>query len=112
MRGYDMILDKINPDDLFPTERVETSVLGKMPYTVKDMTKIYDAAYVATNERLILNVDMDGQFYYRNIQFNEIKEIKSDEHELKITFDYGVFTLKECNADEVKAMSDYLHAKM
>ncbi len=69
-------------------------------------------AYVATNERLILNVDMDGQFYYRNIQFSEIKGIKTIDNALEITFDYGVFTLEESDADKVKAMSEYLHSKI
>ncbi|PCF52812.1 hypothetical protein [Staphylococcus delphini] len=107
-----MILDRINPDDLFPTEYIETSVLGIMPYQMKDVTKRFEAAYVATNERLILNVDMDGQFYYRNIQFSEIKAIKTTDHALEITFDYGVFTLEESEADKVKAMSEYLHSKI
>lgn len=107
-----MILDRINLDDLFPTEHIETSVLGIMPYQMKDMTKRFEAAYVATNERLILNVDMDGQFYYRNIQFSEIKGIKTIDNALEITFDYGVFTLEESDADKVKAMSEYLHSKI
>ena len=29
-------------------------------------------------ERLIMNVDMNGQFYYRNIPYNEIEEIHFD----------------------------------
>ncbi|MEJ7541998.1 hypothetical protein [Staphylococcus intermedius] len=107
-----MILDRINPDDLFPTEHIVTSVLGVMPYQMKDVAKRFDAAYVATNERLILNVDMDGQFYYRNIQFNEIKAIKTTDTALEIKFDYGVFTLEESDADKVKAMSNYLHTKI
>ncbi|ARJ50785.1 hypothetical protein [Staphylococcus lutrae] len=107
-----MILDRVNPDDLFPTEHVETSVKGIMPYQMKDETKRFEAAYVVTNERLILNVDMDGQFYYRNIQFSEIKDIQAEGQTLTITFDYGVFTLEESNPEQVKAVSAYLQSKL
>ncbi|SUM31971.1 Uncharacterised protein [Staphylococcus gallinarum] len=29
-------------------------------------TSEFEGAFIATNERLILNVDMNGEFYYRS----------------------------------------------
>ena len=61
-----MILDNVNPDDLFPTEKKGPSVLGVIEYNVQGQTK-FEGAFIATNERLIMNVDMNGQFYYRDV---------------------------------------------
>ena len=69
-----MILDNVNPDDLFPTEKKGPSVLGMIEYNVQGQTK-FEGAFIATNERLIMNVDMNGQFYYRNIRYDEINQI-------------------------------------
>lgn len=67
LEGADkMILDRVNPEDLFPTEKVGPAVLGIIEYEVQGQSE-YEGAYIATNERLIMNVDMNGQFYYRNI---------------------------------------------
>ena len=60
-----MILDNVNPNDLFPTEQKGPTLLGDMDYPVRGEVKTFKAGYVATSERLILNVDMDGEFYYR-----------------------------------------------
>ncbi|MCH1594281.1 hypothetical protein MKK34_10300, partial [Staphylococcus epidermidis] len=51
-----MILDNVNPDDLFPTEKKGPSVLGMIEYNVQGQTK-FEGAFIATNERLIMNVD-------------------------------------------------------
>ena len=39
-----MILDKVNPADLFPTEKQGPSVLGNMPYPVNGEVKVFEAA--------------------------------------------------------------------
>ncbi|AMY05961.1 hypothetical protein CD149_07040 [Staphylococcus condimenti] len=106
-----MILDKINPNDLFPTEQVESSVLGKMSYPMNGEIKVFEAAYVATNERLILNVDMAGEFYYRNIGYNEIQNVKLTEKALDITFEIGTFTLKDFKYEEAEQFVDNIQNK-
>ena len=69
-----MILDNVNPNDLFPTESKGPSVLGVIEYNVQGQSE-FEGAFIATSERLIMNVDMNGQFYYRNIPYNEKKFI-------------------------------------
>ncbi|HDK8171924.1 TPA: hypothetical protein PT711_002755, partial [Staphylococcus aureus] len=56
-----MILDNVNPNDLFPTEKKGPSVLGIIEYQVQGKNE-FEGAFIATNERLIMNVDMNGQF--------------------------------------------------
>ncbi|WP_412518834.1 PH domain-containing protein [Staphylococcus simulans] len=107
-----MILDKVNPNDLFPTESQQASVLGKMGYPMNGEIKIFEAAYVATNERLILNVDMAGEFYYRNIAYNEIKDIELTEDTLNLTFEIGTFKLTDFKQDEAENFKTYVSSQM
>ncbi|MRV18638.1 hypothetical protein GF581_10970 [Staphylococcus aureus] len=53
-----MILDNVNPNDLFPTEKKGPSVLGIIEYQVQGENE-FEGAFIATNERLIMNVDMN-----------------------------------------------------
>ena len=71
-----MILDNVNPNDLFPTEKKGPSVLGIMDYLVQGQSQ-FEGAFIATSERLIMNVDMNGQFYYRNIGYDEVNEVQA-----------------------------------
>lgn len=103
-----MILDKVNPDDLFPTESIQATVLGKMGYPMNGEIKIFDAAYIATNERIILNVDMAGEFYYRNIGYNEIKATSLSTGKLEMTFDIGTFSLTDYKVEEAEKFKDYV----
>ncbi|PTJ01368.1 hypothetical protein [Staphylococcus simulans] len=107
-----MILDKVNPNDLFPTESQQTSVLGKMGYPMNGEIKIFEAAYIATNERLILNVDMAGEFYYRNIAYNEIKAIELTENTLSLTFEIGTFKLTDFKQDEAESFKAYVTSQI
>ncbi|MDK7925792.1 MAG: hypothetical protein QP798_00695 [Staphylococcus simulans] len=107
-----MIIDKVNPNDLFPTESQQTSVLGKMGYPMNGEIKIFEAAYIATNERLILNVDMAGEFYYRNIAYNEIKAIELTEDTLSLTFEIGTFKLTDFKQDEAENFKAYVTSQI
>ena len=48
-----MILDNVNPNDLFPTEKKGPSVLGIIEYQVQGENE-FEGAFIATNERLIM----------------------------------------------------------
>ena len=46
-----MILDNVNPNDLFPTESKGPSVLGVIEYNVQGQSE-FEGAFIATSERL------------------------------------------------------------
>ena len=106
-----MILDNVNPDDLYPTETKGPAVLGEMPYTIQGTEHIYQGAYIATNERLILNVDMDGQFYYRNIRYDEIKDVQLDNDTLTMRFSIGTFPITNLNNNDAEQFINYIETK-
>ena len=102
-----MILDNVNPDDLFPTEKKGPSVLGMIEYKVQGQTK-FEGALIATNERLIINVDMNGQFYYRNIRYDEINQIHFDGSDIIFEFNIGTVPMREIKTEDVQAFVDYI----
>lgn len=106
-----MILDNVNPDDLYPTETKGPAVLGDMPYTIQGTEHIYQGAYIATNERLILNVDMDGQFYYRSIRYDELQHISHDDASVELRFDIGTFPISNIEKGDIAAFVDYVKAQ-
>ncbi|MCG7338165.1 hypothetical protein MHZ36_02575 [Staphylococcus sp. ACRSN] len=107
-----MILDNVNPSDLFPTEKQGPSVLGNMPYPVEGEIKIFEAAYIATNERLILNVDMDGEFYYRSIGYDDIQEIGTEASTLNIKFSIGTFKMNDIEETRLNEFVNYVIDKI
>ena len=102
-----MILDNVNPDDLFPTEKKGPSVLGMIEYNVQGQTK-FEGAFIATSERLIMNVDMNGQFYYRNIRYDEINQIHCDGSDIIFEFNIGTVPMREIKTEDVQAFVDYI----
>lgn len=110
-KGDYMILDNVNPEDLFPTEKKGPAILGKMEYPINGNVKTYDAAYIATNERLILNVNMDGQFYYRNIRYDELEDVQLDNDTLTMRFSIGTFPITNLNKKDAEPFISYIKTK-
>ena len=88
-----MILDNVNPDDLFPTEKKGPSVLGMIEYNVQGQTK-FEGAFIATNERLIMNV--------------EINQIHCDGSDIIFEFNIGTVPMREIKTEDVQAFVDYI----
>lgn len=106
-----MILDNVNPKDLFPTEKKGPSVLGTIEYNVQGQSQ-FEGAFIATNERLIMNVDMNGQFYYRSISYNEVESIDYDGQTLNFKFNIGNVPMYDFRSDDVEAFVTYVKERM
>lgn len=55
---------------------------------------------------------MNGQFYYRNIPYNEIEEIHFDGTDIVFTFNIGKVPMKQIKTKDVKAFVDYVESKI
>lgn len=55
---------------------------------------------------------MNGQFYYRNIPYNEIEEIHFDGADIVFTFNIGKVPMKQIKTKDVKAFVDYVESKI
>ena len=102
-----MILDRVNPEDLFPTETEGPAVLGTIEYEIQGQRE-YEGAYIATNERLIMNVDMNGQFYYRNIPYEDISSLSYENGVLLFGFEVGKVAMKDIQTADVQPFIDYV----
>ena len=69
-------------------------------YNVQGQTK-FEGAFIATNERLIMNVDMNGQFYYRNIRYDEINQIHCDGSDIIFEFNIGTVPMREIKTCDI-----------
>ena len=98
-----MILDNINPNDLFPTETKGPSVLGIIEYHVQGQSE-FEGAFIATSERLIMNVDMNGQFYYRNINMTD--------DGISFTFNIGKVPMTKIKNGDIQRFVDYVSNKI
>ncbi|UMT75342.1 PH domain-containing protein [Staphylococcus roterodami] len=106
-----MILDNVNPNDLFPTEKKGPSVLGIIEYQVHGNNE-FEGAFIATNERLIMNVDMNGQFYYRSISYNEVEAIDYDGETVTFKFNIGKVPMYDIKSDNVESFVEYVKQHM
>ena len=106
-----MILDNVNPNDLFPTEKKGPSVLGIIEYQVHGNNE-FEGAFIATNERLIMNVDMNGQFYYRSISYNEGEGIDYDGQAITFKFNIGKVPMYDIKSDNVESFVEYVKQHM
>ncbi|MCD8786465.1 hypothetical protein K2V65_09710 [Staphylococcus gallinarum] len=106
-----MILDKVNPNDLYPTEEQGPTVLGTIEYNMHG-TSEFEGAFIATNERLILNVDMNGEFYYRSIAYNEIEKIEAHDDSIQFVFNVGPMPMKELQKGDIQTFVDYVKSQM
>ncbi|WP_040929612.1 hypothetical protein [Nosocomiicoccus massiliensis] len=84
-----MSLININESELYPTESFGPAVEGTLIYNVQGQAE-WEGAFITTNERLIMNVNMNGEAYRRVFDYKNIKDVYKDEHGLFIEFPEGM----------------------
>ena len=94
-----MSLNKITSDELYPTESFGPSVLGTLIYKVGDQTE-FKGAYITTNERIIMNVDMMGEDYRRVFAYTDIVDVYVNEKGLFIDFPDGMGKIAMVNIED------------
>jgi len=53
---------------------------------------------------------MDGQFYYRNIRYDEIENVQLDDDTLTMRFSIGTFPIKNLNKLDAEKFINYINA--
>ncbi|MFC3900010.1 hypothetical protein [Aliicoccus persicus] len=79
----------ITESDLYPTERFGPKLVGTMLYKLGE-TSAFKTAYITTNERLIMNADMNGELYTRVFSYQDIEEATFEKDGVIITFKNGM----------------------
>lgn len=102
-----MSLINLTEADLYPTEKFGPSLEGTLLYKVRDQAH-FPGAYMTTNERLFMNVDMNGEPYTRVFTYTDIVRAFVEDDVLFIEFPEGMgkiamVDIVSGNADEFAA---------
>src|SRR5699024_10017393 len=106
-----MILDNVNPNDLFPTEKKGPSVLGTIEYSVQGSTE-FEGAFIATNESIILNLEMNWEFYYRSIGYDEIEKITYKDGRIDVKYNIGPMPMKDIQKGDAETFVQFVKGKI
>ncbi|MBO1218395.1 hypothetical protein [Mammaliicoccus sciuri] len=104
-----MKLNEIDENELYPTEKVGPSVLGTIIYKVGEQSQ-FKGAYITTNERVIMSVDMNGEPYKRVFSYQDIKAVTiEDKGVLFIEFPKGKVAMIDIEEGDKEAFKDYVN---
>ena len=98
--------------DLYPTEKFGPSLEGTLLYKVRDQSH-FPGAYMTTNERLFMNVDMNGEAYTRVFAYQDIVRAYVEDEVLFIEFPEGMgkIAMVETVSGDIEAFADYVNDK-
>ncbi len=104
-----MKLNEIDEHELYPTEKIGPSVLGTIIYKVGEQSQ-FKGAYITTNERVIMSVDMNGEPYKRVFSYQDIKAVTiEDKDVLFIEFPQGKVAMIDIEEGDKEAFKDYVN---
>lgn len=108
-----MSLINISESELYPTESFGPALEGTLIYNVQGQAE-WRGAFITTNERLIMNVDMNGEEYKRVFSYKDIADIYTNAQGLFIEFPEGMGKLALVNVKEgdVDAFVNYVKDKI
>lgn len=108
-----MSLIDIDENELYPTEKLGPAVEGTILYKVGEQTH-FKGAYITTNERMIMSVDMNDEPYKRVFSYQDIVQATVEKDGMFIEFPEGMgkvamVDITEGNVDE---FVDYVNQKV
>nr|WP_263314091.1 hypothetical protein [Mammaliicoccus sp. Marseille-Q6498] len=104
-----MKLNEIDENELYPTEKIGPSVLGTIIYKVGEQTQ-FKGAYITTNERVIMSVDMNGEPYKRVFSYQDIKAVTIEEQGvLFIEFPQGKVAMIDIEEGDKEEFKEYVN---
>ncbi|UTH02610.1 hypothetical protein KFV05_01015 [Macrococcoides canis] len=99
---------KISTEELFPTEQLGPEIEGTVLFPTPNGMSELRGAYIATSERLFMNIDMGERVYERVVGMHEIHGVESEDDTLTITFDIGPIKMVNLNDKELNVFTDFL----
>lgn len=102
----------ITESDLYPTEHFGPRITGTMLYKLGDETA-FRTAYISTNERLIMNADMNGELYTRVFSYADIEAVTYEKESVIIAFKNGMkFPMVEIVDGEPDVFIDFIKERL
>lgn len=108
-----MNLLNIEQSELYPTEKLGPAIQGTLLYKVGDQAE-FDGAYITTNERMIMNVDMNGEEYKRVFSYQDIVGVYVEKEALFLEFPQGMGKIAMVNFTEgdLESFVEYVSEKI
>src|SRR5699024_7598590 len=75
--------------ELYPAEKTGPALQGTLLYKVANQTD-FEGAYITTTERMIMNVDMNGESYKRVFSYKDIVKVYMENDALFLEFPEGM----------------------
>jgi hypothetical protein len=94
-----MELLNIDELELYPTEKVGPAIQGTLLYKVGEQAE-FTGAYITTNERLIMNVDMNGEEYKRVFSYQDIVGVYVEKEAIFLEFPEGMGKIAMVNVTD------------
>ena len=106
-------LTKIDTDELYPTEKLGPAVEGTIIYKVGEQTH-FKGAYITTSERMIMNVDMNGESYKRVFSYQDIVRAIIENNTLFIEFPQGMgkVAMIDVTEGDINEFVEYVNQKV
>src|SRR5699024_6255874 len=113
MEALDMSLIEIDKNELYPTEKIGPAVEGTIIYKVGEQTH-FKGAYITTNERMIMSVDMIGEPYKRVISYQDIVHALVEVNTLYIECPEGMGKVAMIDVTEgnLQECAEYVNGKV
>ncbi|WP_414049030.1 hypothetical protein [Macrococcus animalis] len=99
---------QITESELFPTEQLGPEIYGTIHFPVGDQTE-FDGAYITTNERLFMNVDMGEKVYERVVGYNEITSASKTVNGVLLDFHMGGIPMTHVTKGDAQAFVDFVN---
>lgn len=107
-----MSLINLTQADLYPTEKFGPSLEGTLLYKVREQS-YFPGAYMTTNERLFMNVDMNGEAYTRVFAYTDIVQATIEDNVLFIEFPEGMgkIAMVDVTSGSIEEFAEYVNEK-
>ncbi|WP_414047499.1 hypothetical protein ACMGE7_00540 [Macrococcus equi] len=102
---------QIAQSELLPDEQLGLDIYGTIHFPVGDQTE-FDGAYIATSERLFMNVDMGEKVYERVVGYNEVNQAIVTEEGIMLEFHMGNIPMSKVTEGDKDAFVNYINEQV
>lgn len=102
---------QIDPSDLSSGEKLGPELHGTVHFPVGDQTE-FEGAYITTNERLFMNMDMGAQVYERVVGYNEINNAEVTDEGVTMHFHIGSIPMVSISKGDAEKFVQYINEQV
>lgn len=99
---------QITESELFPTEQLGPELYGTVHFQVGEVSE-FEGAYITTNERLFMNVDMGEKVYERVVGYNEMNKASIIDDGVELDFHIGAIPMTVITKGDVQKFVDFIN---